>query len=108
MEGEEVLEKLVNEFVEAIEEAKQNPLIIHLDDYKEMIAGNIIDGKLEAAKYHAELLIGYYVRENPYKPEQDGIIAKHKENNPRVYEIFDASRKMWKIGKIAEKILKNL
>jgi len=102
----ENLESALKNFKQAVEEARGNPIILHLDEYEEYIAGNIEKGNLEDAKYHAELLLTYYLGQNPYTPDQDVKMESSKEKDPILYQMMDAAKKMYKVGKTLEKLLK--
>jgi len=99
------LEKAVNELETEIKTAKENPLILYLDEYECWIAGNIRQGNFEEAKYHAQLLISYYISENPFRPEQEKRMEEIKDKMPQLYEMIDAGKKMYNIGQAAKKIL---
>ncbi len=102
------LEKLVKEFRARIEEARQNPLLIDLDAYESMIAGNIEDGNLNAGRYHADLLAEFYVDENPFRPTELPKMEAAKENNPELYRAMDAAKKAYSVGLVAKQIAKTI
>ncbi len=104
--GNQNLEKAVEKFEAAIKEARENPHILYLDDYENWIAGNIRAGNFSEARRHIVLLVGFYIGENPYSPgADDELIEIMKESAKPLYEIMDAGRKMYKVGKAAEELL---
>jgi len=102
---EKNLETALKNFRNAVNEARENPLVLYLDDYEKWIAGNIELGNIGTAIYHAKLLISYYIEENPYTPEQDEIIDKRKETCQSIYQIMDASKKMYRIGQATKELI---
>ena len=99
------LEKAVSEFESAIKNAKENPLVMYLDDYEHWIAGNIREGRIEEAKHHANLLLEYYLDQNPFRPEAEAKMEEIKDKIPQLYRMMDAGRKMYHIGQATKKIL---
>ena len=99
------LEEAIKKFKAAVAKARENPLVHYLDDYENWIAGNILRGNTEEARYHARLLITYYIGDNPFTPDQEEIVDKFKDAVPEIYKIMDASRKMYYVGQATKELL---
>ncbi|MFA5992731.1 MAG: hypothetical protein WC796_03430 [Candidatus Pacearchaeota archaeon] len=99
------IETAILDFRSKIKEAKQNPLLENLAAYERLIADNIENGNLATGKYHAELLVEFYIDENPYSPDEESEMARIKDSNPRLYQAMDAGRKAYHIGKAAQSLI---
>jgi len=102
------LEEALKEFKEKIDEGRKSDLILHLDDYEEFIAGNISRGDYCKAKYHIELLLTYYLGNNPFcrLPNQEKKMEEIRETEPTMYRMMDASKKMYEVGIAAKSLLR--
>lgn len=105
---EDKLKEAVSRFDEAIEAARGNSLIKYLDEYQTFISKGVEQGNFTGAIYHADLLATYFVDANPWKTEENKEIDHLKEENPVLYEVKDAGRKMWDVGIAAQEIAEEL
>jgi len=99
------LEQLAQEFREKCEEGRENPQLLGLHSYEDLIAGNIENGNLQFARIHADLLTGFYITDNPYRPSEDKAMADIRSKKPELYEGMDAARKAYHIGLVAQEIV---